>query len=111
MCLDQSSKSSTDTATDTRNTDPHEGTCHIACFKEQQSLKDCLNNITAVRTQQQQQQRVTTLSMQSSLSKALPSDDIADANDAVICLGPAVAAWTKCCGEANEQNIILKKKE
>lgn len=75
--------------------------CEKECVEQQKSLVACVESIRAARLQSQQRQ----------------ADDgdggatTTTSTDTPECLPMAVAAWTKCCEEANLREREMKEKE
>ena len=79
--------------------------CERECVEQQRTLVACVDSIRAARLQSQQQQADETQADDGGGGATTTSTDTPE------CLPMAVAAWTKCCEEANLREREMKKKD
>lgn len=80
--------------------------CEKECVEQQKSLVACVESIRAARLQSQQQQADDDES-----SSGGDGGTTTTSTDTPECLPMAVAAWTKCCEEANLREREMKKEK
>ncbi len=82
--------------------------CEKECTEKQRSLVACVDSIRAARLQSQQQQADET--QDDDKSSSGDGGTATTSTDTPECLPMAVAAWTKCCEEANLREREMKEK-
>ena len=84
--------------------------CETECIEQQKTLVACVDSIRAARLQQAEAQQNNAAADGSSSS--LEGDaTTTTSTDTPECLPLAVAAWTKCCEEANIRQRKEQQKE
>lgn len=78
--------------------------CETECTQQQKALVSCVESIRAARMQQAQQ-------VDQNDGGDGDGDDTTTSTDTPECLPLAVAAWTKCCEEANLRQKEQQKEE
>ncbi|KAL7451681.1 hypothetical protein ACHAWC_004205 [Mediolabrus comicus] len=84
--------------------------CEKECSEQQRTLVACVDSIRAARLQSQQQADETQDDDDES-SRGGDGGTTTTSTDTPECLPIAVAAWTKCCEEANLRERKMKEKE
>ena len=82
--------------------------CETECVEQHKSLVACVESIRAARLQQQQEDANDG---QNSDGDGSDSNTTTTSTDTPECLPMAVAAWTKCCEEANLRQRAQNEEE
>ena len=82
--------------------------CELQCKIEQKELISCVDSIRAAKASSS---NAATSNSEESSSSDNNNDEESSAAETPACLPLAIAAWTKCCTEANDLQLEQQEEE
>jgi len=82
--------------------------CELRCQIEQRALVSCVDSIRAAKASSS---NAATSNSEESTSSSGDNDDEESSAETPACLPLAIAAWTKCCTEANDLQLEQQQQQ